>query len=1295
MNSEERELRNKIDSLLKERSDAYRAIRIHSDMLAYWQGKLQPYHYGQVKSFFESKIERSKSIIDEIYERISKITTTISQLLGRVRRLKTERKLSELINYDVSDYWIKVDKTFSGVIKSYKYRYGPEYKLDDFAKHSEKEKREYVQEYVHDFLHSTMKNMGMLISKELLKLKGLKMDINMKVKLKSITYSDNKILIQEEDRYYNSEILTFINDDINEKIKQQHEEIAANIDKTQGSNWFVSSIEALYVNIYKYDPLKGSSWVELPSSVTNTKSVINIKNEDNECFKWSILASIHKQKSHRERVTKYLKYKDELNFEGITFPVKVDDIKKFEKLNKINVNVFSMESDLKAIKRVTDDKKLKVLEKTKDIYPIRLSCNPQNAINLLIYQSHYCLINDFNKLMATFTYDKTKKNFCMRCLCNFKSIESLNNHLKDCNLLNVSAVRLPQSKSEHIKFKNFKKKYSSPFVIYADFECLTCEFNDETHDCEGKIKKTTIYQKHKPCGYGLYGVCTDEKLNIEPVIYRGEDTVDKFIKNLYSIREKIEGIRDTRTINIENNDMLIYNRENCCGLCGEYGFTEGKPKNKVSKEDFIKYIGNNKTILSCSITNKYLGAVHSSCKYKFDKDFKIPVIFHNLKNYDGHFIIREANKYAKEIDCIPLNKEKYITFSLDNMIFLDSYQFMTSSLESLVSNLRKDNNDYSNFYHTSKFFDKDKLNLITKKGVYPYDYMNNENKFLDEELPKIEDFYSKLYNSKLSDSDYEHAKTVWDNFNLKNMGDYHDLYLKTDVLLLADVFENFRKICKNNYGLEPTKYLTAPGLSWDAMMLMTNIKLEPIIDIDMYNFIEKGIRGGISVISHRYAKANNKYLDDYDSKKEDSYITYLDANNLYGWAMSQSLPTDNIEWVPNDELPTNEQIINSQENDKCGYILEVDLEYPKELHDYHNDFPIAPENIKIKRSMLSNFNKSIMDKFNLSVGSIGKLTPNLNNKERYIVHIRNLKLYISLGLKLTKVHRAIKFNQSKWLEPYINLNTNKRAKAKDNFEKDFYKLMNNSVFGKTMENIRNRNEGELVKDVVRMQRLINSPRFQGNPIFYDKDYCFIEMKKKCVKLDKPIYVGFSILDLSKHLMYDFHYNFIKEKYNDKALLLFQDTDSLTYHIKTEDLYDDFSKYSDKFDFSEYPSEHKCFSNDNKKVVGKFKDETCSKPIKEFVGLRSKMYSFTVGNTEKKTAKGVSRSVKENLIKHEDYKSVLFNSTEKTHNMNAIRSCEHKLMTVSTNKKSLSCFNDKRYTLDDGISSYAYGHYNIN
>jgi len=276
---------------------------------------------------------------------------------------------------------------------------------------------------------------------------------------------------------------------------------------------------------------------------------------------------------------------------------------------------------------------------------------------------------------------------------------------------------------------------------------------------------------------------------------------------------------------------------------------------------------------------------------------------------------------------------------------------MNASLGTLVDNLSTLGSDQFSTLK-SHFQNEHILQLLLRKGVYPYDYMTDESRFDETTLPPQSAFYNKLTDSDITNENYQHAQTVWSTFKMNNLGDYHDLYKKTDVLLLFDVFENFRNVCLRHYQLDPSHYFTAPGLSFDAMLKMTGAKLELLEDIDMVNMIQKGIRGGVSMITQKFAQANNPEISNYDKTKPTSWISYLDMNNLYGTAMVDSLPERDFEWLTEEQIATLDVTKIADDSD-TGYILEVDLEYTKHLHDFHNDYPLAPETKIVQDEMLS------------------------------------------------------------------------------------------------------------------------------------------------------------------------------------------------------------------------------------------------------------------------------------------------------------------------------------------------------
>ena len=312
---------------------------------------------------------------------------------------------------------------------------------------------------------------------------------------------------------------------------------------------------------------------------------------------------------------------------------------------------------------------------------------------------------------------------------------------------------------------------------------------------------------------------------------------------------------------------------------------------------------------------------------------------------------------------------------------------------------------------------------------------------------------------------------------------------------------------------------------------------------------------------------NNPLVEGYDPEKPSSHIIYLDVNNLCGWAMSQPLPTGAFRWEEDSELLA-KAIADHPADDPEGFIFEVDLEYPEELHKAHNAFPLAPERMIVQGEWMSEYQRNLLG-VGVAPTEVEKLVPNLPNKARYVLHYRILQLYLSLGMRLTKIHRALRIRQSPWMEPYVRMNTELRKRGTSDFEKDLYKPMNNSVFGKTMENLRKCVDVKLIRasEEDKHRHLIASPAFARASTFND-DLAAIQVHKSRLVLNRPVYVGMSILDISKHLMYDFYYNKLKAQYGQSCQLLYTDTDSLLLEIQTEDVYKDMAQNQTLYDTSD-------------------------------------------------------------------------------------------------------------------------------
>jgi len=855
----------------------------------------------------------------------------------------------------------------------------------------------------------------------------------------------------------------------------------------------------------------------------------------------------------------------------------------------------------------------------------------------------------------------------------FNTSEKLSAHSVDCERMNDCAIVLPNDDDKWLAFRNYDRKERIPFVVYADLECALERKEEES------TSNTSITQHHKAFSVGYYIRCAYDDSKSMYRSYRGERCVSWFVEELHDLAQRVKTILDANVpmADLTRDELDRFNSATHCYVC-EKPFA---PDDSRVRDH-------------CHLTGRYRGPAHSNCNLNYNDSYVIPVFFHNLSGYDAHFIIQDvANAFPGRVDLLPLTKEKYISFTKNvkdtvadergkrkwktcvKLRFVDSFKFLGTSLEKLASYLDKSKLKIarSEFRELSS----EDFELLTRKGVFPYEYIDSVDKLRETRLPPRESFYSSLTDDTVSVDDYEHAINIWERFRIETLGDYSDLYLKTDVLLLADVFENFRDACIESYGLDPTHYYTLPGYTWDAMLKHTGIRFELLTDIDMLLFLERGIRGGLSQCSNRYARANNKYAGTYDSSEPSTYLMYFDVNNLYGWAMCQPLPYADFQWV--DDV-ANFDIMSVTSESLIGYILEVDLAYPRGLHDSHADLPFCPTCDKPpgKRS--------------------DKLLATLYDKHRYVTYYRNLQQCVRHGLRVTKIHRILRFAQSPWLRGYIELNTRLRTRARNEFEKNLYKLMNNAVFGKTMENVRNHVDVRLVTQWdgrYGAEAMISKLNFHSRSVF-SENLVAVELRKLSVKLDKPIYVGMCILDISKIRLYEFHYEYMLPLYGDKCKIMYTDTDSLIYSIECDDVYENIKRDIDRFDTSDYAADNAYgIPLANKKMPGLMKDENNGAIMTEFVGLRAKMYALRVdGKKDTKKSKGVKSSVVASKITFEDYTRCLRREIEMTRKQSCIRSKLHAVYTVSESKIALSPHDDKRYVAPESTDTLPWGHYAI-
>ena len=1030
----------------------------------------------------------------------------------------------------------------------------------------------------------------------------------------------------------------------------------------QGSGWKLHRICHLELRnvLCKKKMVGGSRLSNLPLEIQRKRCVLDLNSKDNMCFYYAVAAGIHNVKLHAKRTKQYEEIVN--NFYQVEVPMSLGSLRSFEKLNRISVNVFKYNSP---------NPRLIYCSK----YHFKKKCH------LLLHAKHFYTIRNINRF---FSRKGMQRYPCAKCFLTFSKQANLVKHAVKCKTSKLQSFEVPPPGTK-IKFKNYKNLLPSQFVIYADFETFQTPINKE------KGKNTILLKKHEPSSFGAIRICTVDNLSSEPYVYHGKNVIKNFLKYLKSQENIINKFFELNyPLHMTKKSTLIHNACTHCQMCKK---KFDNLRIKCRDHNHLKK------------TDNYRRTICNACNLTYASDrlqTKIQVIMHNLGNYDAKLIfaaLGQSNLNLGKLNIIPRNTERFLSFSIGNFQFIDSFQHLTSSLSTLVENLKL--NNMNEFFYTRKFCPTN-YKLLVSKQPYPYSFAKKLEDYNVPYLPSHKDFKNELKNNEnISIEDYNHAKKVYDLFQCKRFLDYHLLYLKVDCLLLCDVFEAHRKLSIEQYELDPVQYFSSSQYTMDALLRFSQPILECLPELEMYEFLEQAKRGGICAISKRFSNANNVTMEsDYDPSKESTYLLGLDANNLYGYAMKQTLPYGDFQWLSVNKI--NEKalcnmILNTKTDAEIGYFVEVDLIYPTHLHDRDFDYPLCPEKLTIKTDMLSPYNANLRKKLydSKKVESV-KLAPNLYDKSNYVTHYENLKFYVKQGIVIKRLHRVLQFRQSKWLADYIKFNTDQRLKAKSKFAQGFFKLMNNAAYGKLLEDVRKRNTLYIVQSQDKFNDLVCKPNFKGVTT-YTNSMVGIEMMKEVVILNKPIYAGVTVLELSKLHMYKMHKLMTQKLFQRKNItLLCTDTDSLLYEVRCTDLYTDLRRIKSVLDTSNYPQNHFLYSTSNRFIPGKFKDENppeSGNEVIQFCGLKSKMYSILFKNQlEKIKAKGVSKNSLKN-VSHSDYVRSLTGENTLVSSIFAIRSYKQQLYTIKSDKHSINAYDDKRYPIN-AIETLPYGHYKI-
>ena len=783
-----------------------------------------------------------------------------------------------------------------------------------------------------------------------------------------------------------------------------------------GSGWRLKKVLRLTIKLSRNRPLGGSSYLPHPKGF-NTSSLINIENKkDDLCFAWSILRLKYPIADKKNGNPKYIKdlkeHFNEFNWDGIEFPTPCCKraFKKFENNNNVSVAVYGHEIYTELVKGEEVEKRR--------IIPLYVPTERRGTIyQLFFYKNedgtnwHYNPITSLAGLVSKQVKNHHKGRgifICDYCLNYFGTQRLLDNHEEICSQHKAVKTIYPEpGKNDILRFKNIQNCIECPIKFYIDTESILQPV-DETHG------KTKLFQRHKTSAFYIYPVLRigDESVTIEPVEAIGNNETDDIAKILgEKLEEKAKEVYERFNVPVkmifDETARISFESARNCYACGQK-----LNDDKVRDHDHF--------------TGKYRGALHSECNLKLrQKPFSIPVFAHNMSGYDSHMFVRLLGETEDEVSCIPQNEEKYMSFRKNVIVdvvdgknvyvtlnFKDTFRFLGKSLAGLVKITET-------FRHTDKYFSKEEQKVLRSKQHYPYEYMDSFLRFEETTVPLKEAFNSSLnlkglvFSSRtdnlselkpeeMSDKDYEDFKRSWEASKSKNLGDFTMLYVKGDTLQLADVFENFIDVFMDLFNLDPSHYISAPHYFNDAMLMVTGVQIPLLTDADMHLFFEDSKRGGVSLAMKRYAKANNKYMENYDPEKPSKYIIYNDKNGLYTSILAGLLPFSDFKWITEEEK---DEVMSAYEEGDYDRIkpgsYRVNLTYPKELHDVHNAYPLAVESVTVDR--------------------VKKLVPNLNDKVRYVAHHEELKMYLKHGLVLKKVHEGISYTEKAFMKKFIDI----------------------------------------------------------------------------------------------------------------------------------------------------------------------------------------------------------------------------------------------------------------------------------
>lgn len=1111
-----------------------------------------------------------------------------------------------------------------------------------------------------------------------------------------------------QDAYFNGPLLDYFDEDWFDETTTTITQNVENYLKNSSGHIIDSFkfVEVSLATFNRFSKLKGWGPCPLPDELKNKKAVLSVISPNGLCFKYAVLAAKFHDRFTSKEATNYHNYDrfEEFNFSSISFPASPREAAtQFQNKNPrycLNIFLYSNEDE--------ESEKLQCIFR-----PSPHKANGRTLINLLLFNlgkaqnadymhCHYLPILNLDRLLNE---SGERRQFCNRCLRPFYTHRvSLEKHMQECYQGSKVTKELLPPEGTKISFTNQRNKLSPNFCIYADFESLIVD-NDSP----------ILENKHVPHAAGFL-VKANQMLKDCPLAdkyfyFKGEKCIEKFREKLHDISQQIYEFNcqhANKVICMTPEDEETFQQAANCYCCG------------IELENDVKVRDH------CHTSGTFRGAACISCNSRLRSFSRtIPVIFHNFQGYDCHLLLKYGNFENKHLHVLARNSENYISLTwsfpakqhpiterkkkkkkkqvIINVKFIDSYQHLSMNLAGLAANLET----LPNAECMKKSYPNVDDDILSRKGFFPYEYANSTQRLSETCLPAHENFFSSLSGENISRKDYDHALRAFQKFGCQNIEAYMLCYLELDVRLLADVFEQYREMCLKEFGLDSVNYITLPSFVWDAAFSSCGVELDALSDLDMYQAFERGIRGGSVFVNRHYVSANCREMgSSYDPTSPLEYILPIDANNLYGAALSAKLPHSNFHFLENPESFD----VNSVDIDgEYGYFVICDLEYPPEIHDRTAQFPLAPEPLSANISLFTPYMNQQWSRLTELRGTgtkfsgTEKLMLTQFNKQEYGIHFSLLQFYLKLGLKITKIHNVVAFRQEAIFEDYISRNSSRRKEATNDFQKDFWKLMNNSLFGKTMEDVRKRVNLRLATNAKRCEQLVRKPEHIGFQIFTEHLSAHTLAKTK-VELCKPIYIGQCVLDISKLIMYRLWYETLAPEIISSLSpgasleICASDTDSFFLDVKNLDVPNVLLPYlKDKgvLDTSNYPMDHLLYSSKYKAQLGCIKDESAGGLILEAIFLKPKLYSLlgSLPEQSKKRAKSIAKAVLKNEVSHMDYLDAYVQQTEKSAICRRIGSKRQQVYTVATYKRALSFFDDKRSWVTEN-TSLPFGHYSL-